>query len=117
MKVLFFRKVTLQKLFAMNIHQITRHCFLFFCAYSLFCSIVIKLLLPFASDKVDPLTAKGLSYLSQGEKEKLIREKRANNIRMGIPNRDDEDSSHVFREKGSNNLITTHSHNQQTKRR
>jgi hypothetical protein len=42
-----------------------------------------------ASDKVDPLTAKGLSYLSQGEKEKLIREKRANNIRMGIPNRVD----------------------------
>ena len=65
-----------------------------------------------ASDKVDPLTAKGLSYLSQGEKEKLIREKRANNIRMGIPNRDDEDSSHVFREKGSNNLITMEQNNE-----
>ena len=65
-----------------------------------------------ASDKVDPLTAKGLSYLSQGEKEKLIREKRANNIRMGIPNRDDEDSSHVFREKVSNNLITMEQNNE-----
>jgi hypothetical protein len=64
------------------------------------------------SDKVNPLTAPGLSHLSQGEKEKLIRDKRANNIRMGIPNRDDEDSSRVFREKGSNNLITMEQNNE-----
>jgi hypothetical protein len=31
---------------------------------------------------------------------------------MGIPNRDDEDSSRVFREKGSNNLITMEQNNE-----
>jgi hypothetical protein len=47
------------------------------------------------SEKVNPLNETGLSYLPQYRKEKLIREQRATNDRLGIPNPPYSDSSDI----------------------